>query len=171
MLDGVMQSTALELRLPPSWDAIPSAWEPCLAALARAGLSRHEQQALAMVARELLENAVKYGGFAAGGEVELTLRATADEVTVEVKNPLHGVGAEQLRRFDRAVQWVRGYHDPFEAYVEKLKALASEPYHAGRSGLGLVRIAYEGRSLVDFYVGAPDVLAVSAVYLREGPRP
>ena len=163
-----MESTVLELRLAPDWDAILSAWEPCFATLSRAGLSDDERASLCMVARELLENAVKYGGFGEGEAVELTLRASRDEVTIEVRNPLRGVAPEQLRRFDHAIQWIRGYQDPFEAYVEKMKELSTEPYHEGKSGLGLTRIAYEGRSILDFYVEPSDKLAVSAVYLRAG---
>jgi hypothetical protein len=163
-----MESTVLELRLAPDWDSILSAWEPCFATLSRAGLSDDERASLSMVARELLENAVKYGGFGEGEVVELTLRASRDEVTIEVRNPLHGVAPEQLRQFDHAIQWIRGYQDPFEAYVEKMKELSTEPYHEGKSGLGLTRIAYEGRSILDFYVEPSDKLAVSAVYLRAG---
>lgn len=163
-----MESTVLELRLAPDWDAILSAWEPCFATLSRVGVSDDERASLCMVARELLENAVKYGGFGEGEAVELTLRASRDEVTIEVRNPLHGVAPEQLRRFDHAIQWIRGYQDPFEAYVEKMKELSTEPYHEGKSGLGLTRIAYEGRSILDFYVEPSDKLAVSAVYLRAG---
>jgi hypothetical protein len=163
-----MESTVLELRLAPEWEAILAAWEPCSTTLSRAGLSDDERASLCMVTRELLENAVKYGGFGEGEAVELTLRASRDDVIIEVRNPLHGVAPEQLRMFDQAIQWIRGYQDPFEAYVERMKALSSEPYHEGKSGLGLTRIAYEGRSIVDFYVAPSNQLAVSAVYLRGG---
>jgi len=37
--------------------------------------------------------------------------------------------------------------------VERMRAVSSQPYAAGKSGLGLARIAYEGRCLLDFYVG------------------
>jgi hypothetical protein len=35
------------------------------------------------------------------------------------------------------------------------------------SGLGLVRIAYEGRSILDFYIDEENMLSVSAVYPLE----
>jgi hypothetical protein len=163
-----MAPTSLSLRVPPTWDAIPTAWDPCQAALRGAGLGEDETYSLCMVVQELLENAVKYGDWAAqpGDAVGLALCASRDEVTIEVKNPV-GDDASSLRHFDLAVQWIRGHQDPFEAYIEKMKLVSAEDYGSGRSGLGLTRIAYEGRCLIDFYVDACSTLAVSAVYQRE----
>jgi hypothetical protein len=47
-----------------------------------------------------------------------------------------------------------------------MRVVSSQPYAAGKSGLGLARIAYEGRCLLDFYVDDSSTLAVSAVYRR-----
>jgi hypothetical protein len=87
------------------------------------------------------------------------------EVTIEVQNRV-AADDVQLRRFDRAIQWLRGFQDPFEAYVERLKLVSAESYRGGQSGLGLARIAYEARCLVDFWVDERGTLAVSAVYPR-----
>jgi len=70
---------------------------------------------------------------------------------------------ENLRRLDETIQWIRGYQSPFEAYVEKLKEVSTGE-NQGESGLGLVRIAYEGQSILDFYVDEQNMLAMSAVY-------
>jgi hypothetical protein len=162
-----MVPTTLALRLAPSWEAIPSAWEPCRRTLLGAGLGDDEAYALCMVTQELLENAVKYGDWAGVAEhVDLTVRAAGDDVTVEVKSPV-GDDPGALRQFDLAIQWIRGHQDPFEAYIEKMKLAAAEDYGTGKSGLGLTRIAYEGRCLLDFYVDASSRLAVSAVYQRD----
>jgi hypothetical protein len=134
--------------------------------LTASGLTPDEAYQLAMVAQELLENAVKYGAFAIGEQIGLDLRVAPDDVTVEVKSRA-GVDDANLRRFDQTIQWIRGFQDPFEAYVERLKHVAGEPYASGESGLGLTRIAYEGRCALDFYVDEDNVLAVSAVYRRE----
>jgi hypothetical protein len=166
-----MVPTTLALRLTPTWEAIPTAWEPCRRTLLGAGLGDDETYALCMVTQELLENAVKYGTWEADAPlVELTVCAAPEDVTVEVKSPV-GEDPGALRQFDLAIQWIRGHQDPFEAYIEKMKLVAAEDYGSGKSGLGLTRIAYEGRCLVDFYVDASSRLAVSAVYQRErGPR-
>ncbi|MFL5270444.1 MAG: hypothetical protein ACJ79E_00015, partial [Anaeromyxobacteraceae bacterium] len=97
--------------------------------------------------------------------VELSVKPAPDEVTIEVRHPV-GVEAE-LRKFDQAVQWIRGFQNPFEAYVERLKLVSRHRYSDGESGLGLTRIAYEGRCLLDFFVDATNTLAVSAIFSRE----
>jgi len=162
------EPSALELRIDPEWDAVKAAWDPCRAVLARAGLSDDESYQLAMVAQELLENAVKYGAFSDDERIALGVQATRDDVTVEVKSRV-GVDDAHLRRFDQMIQWIRGFQDPFEAYVERMKIVSARPYSHGESGLGMTRIAYEGRSVIDFYVDEENVLAVSAVYRRDVP--
>lgn len=161
-----METSILELILPPEWDAVRAAWDPCRGVLVRSGLGDDEAYSLAMVAQELLENAVKYGTREGEG-ITLSLRLDDGDVTVEVRSRL-GEDDSHLRTFDRTVQWIRGYQDPFEAYVERLKAAAAGPYEPGGSGLGLARIAYEGRCALDFFVDAASVLSVSAVYRRGG---
>ena len=159
------RASVLDLGIEPEWDAVKAAWDPCRAMLARAGVGEDESYQLAMVAQELLENAVKYGSFRGGERVALELRVLPEEVTVEVKSRV-GVDDAHLRRFDQTIQWVRGFQDPFEAYVERMKIVSAQPYAQGESGLGLTRIAYEGRCLIDFYVDGENTLAVSAVYRR-----
>ena len=163
----IMNAPALELRLPPRWDALPSVWDPCRRVLQDAGLPDDEVYALSMVTQELLENAVKYGSFEGDGDaVDLAVDVTPEEVTIEVRNPV-GADVSQLRHFDQAIQWIRGFQDPFEAYVERMKAASFHRYTEGQSGLGLARMAYEGRCVVDFFVDGDNTLAVSAIYSRK----
>jgi len=155
----------LDLGVEPEWDAVKAAWDPCRAVITRAGLSDDESYQLAMVAQELLENAVKYGAFHTGERVGLEVRVQPEDAIVEVKSRV-GVDDANLRRFDQMIQWIRGFQDPFEAYVERMKIVSAQPYSNGESGLGLTRIAYEGRCMLDFYVDDENMLAVSAVYRR-----
>jgi hypothetical protein len=161
-----MDPSIFELTLSPDWSAVRAAWDPCRGMLERSGLDADESYTLAMVAQELLENAVKYGAEDGDG-IALSLRVESEDVTVEVRSRV-GVDDAHLRSFDRTVQWIRGHQDPFEAYVERLKQTSARPYASGDSGLGLARIAYEGRCALDFYVDAGSILAVSAVYRRGG---
>ncbi len=163
--DSGGDAKTLDVSIAPTWDAIKAAWDPCRSALVESGLSGDEAYQLAMVSQELLENAVKYGAFAAAERIDLRMRIAPEDVTIEVKSRV-GVDDAHLRRFDRRIQWIRGFQDPFEAYVERMKAVAAQPYSSGESGLGLTRIAYEGRSVIDFYVDENNTLAVSAVYRR-----
>jgi hypothetical protein len=161
-----VERPGLELRIEPEWDAVKAAWEPCRTVLAGEGLSGDETYQLAMVAQELLENAVKYGASTSADRIVLEVRTSGEDVTVQVKSRV-GVDDAHLRRFDQMIQWIRGFQDPFEAYVERMKIVSAQPYARGESGLGLTRIAYEGRSVIDFYVDEDNVLAVSAVYRRD----
>ncbi|MGB8931466.1 MAG: hypothetical protein WCC48_09505 [Anaeromyxobacteraceae bacterium] len=158
--------SALNLQLRPDWDAIRETWDRCGRHFESNGLTRDEAYGLCMVVQELLENAVKYGRFTAGKPpVELALDVTPQEVTVEVKSPV-GVGSTELAEFDRTIQWIRGFQDPFEPYLERLKLASAQAWGSGVAGLGLTRVAYEGRCVLDFYVDASDTLAVSAVWRR-----
>ncbi len=157
------QPVTLALRIDPEWDAIKAAWDPCRAMLSRVGFDDDETYQLAMVSQELLENAVKHGVSHPGDRISFEVRAGPDDVTLEVKSRV-GVDDAHLRRFDQRIQWIRGFQDPFEAYVERMKIVSAQPYSHGESGLGLTRIAYEGRCVIDFYVNDDSTLAVSAVY-------
>ncbi len=164
------RTPALALAIAPQWDSVKATWDPCRTMLADAGLTADEAYQLAMVAQELLENAVKYGSFRGSEQLSLTIRVASDDVVIEAKNRV-GVDDAHLRRFDQRIQWIRGFQDPFEAYIERMKIVSAQPYSQCESGLGLTRIAYEGRSLIDFYVDENDTLAVSAVYRRNRENP
>src|SRR5512143_1443297 len=99
-MNGFSQSAVLDLGIEPDWEAVRSAWDSCRASLARAGLPDDESYQIAMVAQELLENAVKYGNFQPGERVKLEICIRPDETIVEVKNRV-GVGDANLRRFDQ----------------------------------------------------------------------
>ncbi len=152
----------LETRIEPTWDAVKSAWDICYQALQKAGLKPDETDALSMAAHELLENAVKYGAFSPGDRIGLRIAREPSGIVVEVRHPV-GSSAE-LRRLDETIQWIRGFQDPFEAYVEKMKEVSSHRWAPGQSGLGLARVAYEGQCILDFYVDESNILSFSAVY-------
>lgn len=153
----------LELALAPDWDTIKATWDPCMEHLGRCGLDPEASYSLCMVTQELLENSVKYGSFGPGREtIHLLVQVGRSSVTIEVRTPL--ASDADLRRLDEMVQWIRGFQNPFEAYVERLKEVAAQPYVAGESGLGLVRAAYEGQCILDFYIDDDDSLSMSALY-------
>ncbi len=153
----------LDRRILPNWDTIQAEWDGCLAFFGQAGMTSDQAHVLAMATHELLENAVKYGEFAADQVIDLRLEASVREITIEVRSPTHADG-RGLKTLDDTIQWIRGFQNPFEAYVEKLKQVAARTYNTEFSGLGLVRIAYEAQCVIDFYVDDADHVALSAVY-------
>lgn len=162
----------LERTLPPDWDLAKRVFDDSKRFFLEHGLDADEAYAMAMTSSELLENAVKYGDWSRDAAEQITYLAEIEgrAVTVEVQSPVaDDPGA--LRKLDDQIQWIRGFQSPFEAYVERLKLLSSQPYREGQSGLGLIRIAYEARGLVDFYVTPDRRLAMSAVYQPSGLFP
>ena len=128
------------------------------------GLSNETLYSLTMVISELVENSIKYGKFIQkNNRVVIKIDIGKSIITIEVINPVNDTTYNHLERLDKTIQWIRGYQDPFEAYVERLKEVSKKPLKDEESGLGLVRVAYEGKAILDFFVGEDNILNVSAV--------
>ena len=155
----------LQDTIKPEWDQIDKVREECSKFLTDHSLPGDAVDALSMVVHELLENAIKYGNYEKSeSRITFTLEISRKDVTVEVVNPIHGDDTPHFKMLDKTIQWIRGYQNPFEAYAEKLKEVSIRPIKDMESRLGLVRIAYEGQSILDFYVRDDDCISVSAVY-------
>lgn len=100
------------------------------------------RDALAMVAAELLENAVKHGSANDGAPpMRMRLRVAPSRGVIVVENT---VASERCaERVLQSLEWMRGFASSEEAYYARLLALAEAPDEGG-SGLGLARVAYEG---------------------------
>ena len=155
----------LSLEVPPRWEEVAGVRRRTAQFLEEAGLPRDVVDALSMVACELTENATKYGAYAGrpAEPIRVRVSVTPGDAMVEVSNPVHPGADENFTQLDRMLQWIRGYQDPFEAYLQRLKELSVEDLESPVSRLGLVRIAYEGQSVLDFYVNEDNVLAISAI--------
>lgn len=162
--DGMASKKAIDMTIRPNWDQIEEVRRKTRSFLKNHGLSKELIDAVTMVSSELVENGMKYG-FYEGSEKGLTVNLHIHEknVIVEVTHPTSASAAPHLRRLDKTIQWIRGFQDPFQAYLEKLKEVARRPIHDSESGLGLVRIAYEGKSIIDFFVAEDNALNVSAI--------
>jgi hypothetical protein len=101
-------------------------------------------------------------------KVVVMINIERNTVTIEVLNPVDESAFKHLSRLDKTIQWIRGYQDPFEAYIERIKEVSKKPLNDVESGIGLVRIAYEGKALLDFFVGENNMLNVSVVSNIEG---
>ncbi len=155
----------LLLSLRPQWEEVDALGGKCMDFLKAEGLDPDAQNALSMVACELAENATKYGHFGGAKEiVKVSLEVLPTQVTVTVSNPVTQEESETLAILDHTVQWIRGFQDPFQAYLERLRDVSVQSMLSTESRLGLVRIAYEGQSTLDFFVGADGILVVSATF-------
>jgi hypothetical protein len=117
-----------------------------------------------MIACELAENSIKYGDFKnEANNVEINVKIIDNEIFILVKNPVGEFTKPYLVELDKIIQWVRGFQDPYEAYIERMKEISTEPIDTNKSGLGIVRIFYEGKATIDFFINEEKMLNVSAV--------
>jgi hypothetical protein len=158
-------SQTMHVRVDSEWSNVEKVREMTLDFLRSLALAHDVVDAGAMVASELTENAAKYGAFADEDDgIDVTVSGDWAMWTVEVKNPIMAEHSKKLSGLDAMIQRIRGHQDPFEAYLERLREVSSKSLDDGESGLGLVRIAYEGHAVLDFFVDEHDVLTVSASY-------
>jgi len=153
---------SLKFKINPSWDELDYVRGELEIFLGTNEMNGDQIHALIMTCSELTENAIKYGHHNNDADkIEIFVDIYDKEVIVEVKNKIYNVDNEELKALDENIQWIRGFQNKYEAYIEKLKYISAKNI---KSGLGLVRIAYEGQCILDFFVNEDDVLAISAVY-------
>ncbi len=155
------------ISLEPDWDKIEKARNLVAEYCDSHNLPKSVAEAVVMVVSELAENAIKYGYFSSGENsitIEISLRD--DNISIEVTHPVERESYDHLVELDKTIQWIRGFQDPFEAYTEKLRTVSKKALDDHSSGLGLVRIAYEGQAILDFFVDEKDMLNISAVSNR-----
>lgn len=158
-------SSTLAMKVPPRWAEFDAVRERSLDFLRRHDINADTSIAVAMAVCELVENAAKYGTFRRESDgIEIAVGVTKSSITIEISNPLGPYQSCHVTRLDAMLQWIRGFQDPFEAYLERLKEVSSQTLDFNESGLGLVRIAYEGQAVLDFFVREQNILAVSAVH-------
>jgi len=157
-------SPELELRVTSDWSEVGRVNQEVSGFLSASGLSPEGVDKYTMVVCELVENGIKYGHFGGGRDtVNVRVWISGTTISVLVSNPVGNYTQTYLSELDRTIQWVRGFQAPFEAYIARMKAISREPLDIDKSGLGLVRITYEGQALLDFYLDENDTLSVSAV--------
>lgn len=157
-------SDSITFNIKPQWEEIDNKTDEINFFLKKQGFSEEVTHSLYMVTSELLENAIKYGCFQKKDKISCSISIEGDQAMVEVVNPVSKESQGNLRKLDETIQWIRGYQNPFQAYVERMKEVSVKALDDEESGLGLVRIAYEGKSILDFYVNEDNILSVSAIY-------
>ena len=160
---------SIEFNVKPEWDEIEKIRNESAEFLQTHELTDDTIHSLSMIISELIENGIKYGNFKMiENRVVVIINIERNAVTIEVLNPVDENADEHLSKLDKTIQWIRGYQDPFEAYIERIKEVSKKPIKDAESGIGLVRIAYEGKALLDFFVGENNILNVSVVSNIEG---
>lgn len=152
------------LTIMPKWDEIETVRNKGSEFFTKNVVPEEVVHAGTMVVSELLENSIKYGDFSDQNKrIDVNISIDNHTIIVEVSNPISESAFENLKTLDKKIQWIRGFQDPFEAYTDTLKEVSRQPLSDQKSGLGLVRIAYEGEAILDFFVSGDDILNVSAI--------
>jgi hypothetical protein len=160
---------SIKFNVKPEWEEIEKIRNQSSEFLQSHELADDTVHSLSMIISELIENGIKYGNFKmVENRVIVIINIGRNAVTIEVLNPVDETAFKHLSRLDKTIQWIRGYQDPFEAYIERIKEVSKKPLKDAESGIGLVRIAYEGKALLDFFVGDNSILNVSVVSNIEG---
>jgi hypothetical protein len=129
------------------------------------GLSSKTVREQVMITKELLKACAQYSGDnSRQDKKKIQIHINTNKITVEVSNPINDNQHKQLQELDKTIQFIRGYQDPFEAFL-KLKAASMN----GANGLLLAKLAYEGKTTLDFYVSEDNIMNISAVRMINSP--
>jgi hypothetical protein len=132
----------IELPLTSEWknvELLRSSVLNCLTTI----FSNHDFcRTISMVTGELLENALKFGDWSDRSSFRLKVFGSEDRVTIEVFNPVPS-GDPRVEKLLGTIRWLEQMDDPKGAFLARLGELAQSNDEA-ESGIGLVRIAYEG---------------------------
>lgn len=133
------------------------------------GISEDAVQAQFRIIKELIKTGTTYGNFsAADTEIMLNVQVDENTIAVEISNPINEADFERLKELDKTIQFIRGYQDPYEAYSRRLSDVAATPFNTEVNDLDLVKVAYEGGAILDFFVNEDNFLNLSAVGSLEG---
>ncbi|MCB1189860.1 MAG: hypothetical protein H7A23_18530 [Leptospiraceae bacterium] len=150
------------LKMPANWEQAKYfqefLWNYIMSALA----SEESADKISMAGTELIENAIKYGNIDNNSKttVDFSLKGNGNNFILEVKNKISPDSRDNIKQLDEKIQWIRGYQNPYEAYVESMKFISK--LDESFSQMGLVRISYEAGAILDFFVNESDEILISA---------
>jgi len=135
------------------------------------GISDETVHAQIRIIRELIKTGTKYGNFSrADTELIINVQVDKNTITVQINNPISEANFERLKELDKAIQFIQGYQDPFEAFMKTQKEASINSPHGHSNALDLSRIAYEEKAILDFFVNEDNILQLSAIKRLEGNR-
>ena len=152
----------LSVELQPEWRNVTRASE-AVALLVQGTYGDSDlRDAIAMVSAELLENAIKYAD--PQKLVRLAIHDDLSAIVVEVTNAV--VQQDEIERLAARLDWLNQHPDPAAAWLEALTLATAGSTNPTRPGLGILRIAYEGGSRVDYAITEPGTLTVRASMVK-----
>ena len=155
---------SIKFTLKPRSEEVEKVIGKCSNFLKSNGLLDDTVQSQVMVVRELVKNGLKYGVFDQPENwMIVQIHINKSEIIVEVMNPVNETNLHKLKELDETIQWIRGYQDPYEAYILSLKDASERSINCNANGLSLARIAHEANAIFDFFVSKDNILNLLAV--------
>jgi hypothetical protein len=133
------------------------------------GFTNDTVQAQIMILKELINNGKQFENTTEPDD-EITVFFLVEEkaITVEIRKAVEESNQRQLNELDKTIQLIRGYQDPFEPYMKKIRENPGISMNGDAYGIGLARIAYEAGAVLDFFVDEDNILNLSAVRSLNG---
>lgn len=158
----------MTLNLKPYENEIPGVAEKSSRFLKSHGFSNETIQSQLTLIKELIKNGLSYGKFNPSAKMMVKIQLEDNAINVLVSSPVGECDRNHFTELDKMIQWMRGYQDPYEAYLKKLSENLNTPPNEKSNGLRLVKAAYEGKAILDFVVNEDNILNLSAVrYLED----
>jgi hypothetical protein len=156
--------TSIEINLSPDGHEIDKAGEKSSDFFKSHGFSDDAIHTQIMILKELIHNGIRFGNRnKPENKITAHIHIAENTITFEVMNPVDETCFERLKELDKTIQFIRGYQDPFEAYLLKQKEASKNSACSEVDGLGLARIACEGRAILDFFVSEDNILKLYAI--------
>lgn len=146
----------LRFSLELDWEGIETVRQGVALCVQAALGSPELRDRLSMVTTELLENAVKYGKV--GSRVLYSLEDRSEGLWVLVTNSVEPASSH-IDAVRARIAWIETFDSPLRAYSTALIRAYEEQ---SDGGLGLVRVAHEGRCRVTCDSPRKDEITVSA---------
>ena len=133
------------------------------------GISDDAVHAQFRIIRELIKTGTKFGNFSpVENEIMVNVQTDGYTITAEINSPINEADFERLKELDKTIQFIRGYQDPFEAFMITQREASIKSPHGNSNALDLSRIAYEENAIIDFFVSEDNILQLSAIKRLEG---
>ena len=117
-----------------------------------------------MIIRELIKYGINSGCFTPlRKKITACIHIAENTITIEIVHPVDHTCCDKLKELDKTIQFIRGYQDPFEAYMLKQKEVSKMSSCDVTNGLDLARIAYAENAILDFFISKDNDLFLSAV--------
>lgn len=97
------------------------------------------------------------GSLSVEQNVTVKLISSKNQILIQISNHVIDSQEAELINLDKTIQCIRGYHNPFEAYL-KIKSRSNKIHE-----INLAKLAYENKTELDFFVTKDNILNMSSI--------